>query len=114
MDVERPVEFLNLLNSNRTYLPKTFNAFFFFFPRKCLSASSGGKGSNHEHFSERETACVKGFVGQRGKESAGVGGPREEYRQISRERIIGASWEGGGREGGRVREGVRQMEGLAV
>lgn len=56
----------------------------------------------------RETACVKGFVGQR--ESAGAGGLREQYRQISRGRIICASWEAGGRVG----EGVRQMEGLAV
>ena len=58
---------------------------------------------------------MKGFVGQRGRERerTGVGGPREEYRQISRERIICASWEGGGKGGG-VREGVRQMEGLAV
>lgn len=39
-----------------------------------------------------------------------MGGQREQYRQISRERIICAFWEGGGR----VREGGRQMEGLAV
>lgn len=111
MTVERPVEFLNLRNYNRRYclLAKAFNVFFSsFFTLLASAFLRAGREVAIMSVSLRETACAKGFVGQR--ESAGVGGPRAEYRQIPRGRIICASWEGGGR----VREGARQMEGLEV
>lgn len=108
-NVERPVEFLNLQNyhivSSCQSLQYIFSSFFTLLASAFLRA--GGEVAIIS-ISLRETACVKGFVGQR--ESAGAGGLREQYRQISRGRIICASWEAGGRVG----EGVRQMEGLAV
>lgn len=112
MAVERPVEFLNLPRTTielTVFLPKppAYFSSFFHSPGKCLFLQVG-RASNHEHFSMRDGMC-EGICGSE-RESTGVGGPREEYRQISGGRIIRASWEGGGS----VREGGRQMEGLAV
>lgn len=58
---------------------------------------------------KRDGMCG-GICGSAKREGRGGRAEREEYRQISGERIICASWEGGGRAG----EGARQMEGLAV
>lgn len=59
--------------------------------------------------SPREAACVKGFIGQRERLKGWAGRERNTDKYLESELFV-KPWEGGGR----VREGVRQMEGLAV
>ncbi len=74
MAVERPLEFFNPLNYNRTYclLAKAFRVFFFFLFLLLASVFLLVEGAvTIMSIFPREAACVRGFVGQIKRERNG-------------------------------------------